>query len=271
MTERVIECELDIDSEPAQVWQALTQAEHIRSWFAPYVESEPGVGGHISLSWNDPSTPHRLDIVGWEINECLSTDWFAAPMGQEPINLPLTIRLEPAGPGRTKLRLVQSGFLSDVSWDDEYESHSRGWNTELRSLRYYVEEQLGRARLFLLEKIPVSADWGDQKPLSVSLLDVGIFNRSEGQTFSCRVGEENWQCKLIWQLATSDLVFVTEALDGGFVRLAVENITSTPELWFWAFSWRISEDELVRRTQPLLDQIRSRIPAVSPTAEMKQA
>jgi uncharacterized protein YndB with AHSA1/START domain len=266
MSERQIYCELDIEADLQAVWAAITQAEHVSNWFAPHVDSSPGVGGYISLSWNDPASPHRLDIVGWDEGVQLQTTWFAAPGGETPINLPLSIDLESLGKNRTRLKLTQSGFLTDESWDDEFESHSRGWNSELRSLRYYLESQYDRTRQYFLEKIPLDAvTVGLDAIVGVDGVFAGsIESLAEGQTFNLRVNGEDWQCRLLYQLSVTDLVFICDALDGGMVRLAVENLTATPELWFWAFSWRLPQDDLVRRIEPVVQQVRERFSETAP-------
>ncbi len=45
--------------------------------------------------------------------------------------------------GRTRLRIVHSGFGDGASWDDELESVSGGWQFELRGLRHYLEHHKG--------------------------------------------------------------------------------------------------------------------------------
>ena len=39
--------------------------------------------------------------------------------------------------GKTTLRLVHSGFSAGADWDDEFESHARGWKLMLQNLRQY--------------------------------------------------------------------------------------------------------------------------------------
>lgn len=260
MSTRNIECELDIAADIETVWEAITRAEHIRHWFAPYADSQAGEGGFISLSWSDPETPMRLDIASWEENAHLGTSWHAGPAGSDPINLPLDIYLEPTAAG-TRLKLVHSGFLSDESWDDEFASHSRGWNTELRHLRYYLEEQFGRARSFLRERIPLD-DLAQVIGIDgVFLADIGQLR--EGDHFSLcvrtREGVEEMKCRLLWQLATTDFVFICDALQGGVVRLSIENFSGTPELWFWAFSYSLTEEQLVKKAGSWFQAVADRV------------
>jgi hypothetical protein len=48
--------------------------------------------------------------------------------------------------GRTRLRLVHSGFGRGAAWDNELDSISEGWPAELRSLRHYLQRHRGRDR-----------------------------------------------------------------------------------------------------------------------------
>jgi hypothetical protein len=50
--------------------------------------------------------------------------------------------------GKTRLRLVHSGFGTGAAWDDEVEGITEGWQAELASLRHYLERHRGRDRQF---------------------------------------------------------------------------------------------------------------------------
>ena len=46
--------------------------------------------------------------------------------------------------GGTVLRFVQSGFLDDAGWDDEYDSFDAGWDLFLGNLRSYLTHFAGQ-------------------------------------------------------------------------------------------------------------------------------
>jgi hypothetical protein len=48
--------------------------------------------------------------------------------------------------GKTRLRLVHSGFGHGAAWDAEVDGISEGWQAELRSLRHYLRRHRGRDR-----------------------------------------------------------------------------------------------------------------------------
>ena len=258
-TDRRIECEFKIPAAIDKVWLAITEAEHIRNWFAPHAKSVAGKGGYIDLVWAEPHEPIRLDILEWEGERYLKTTWYAAPRGEEEKLLPLEISLEKTSDG-TKLRLVHSGFLSDESWDDEFESHSRGWHTELRHLCYYVEQQFNQTRSFVLERFALN-----DSPNGISTFlnekQTGVLPSliPEGQAFSLKIGNENWPCRLLYQYADKDFVFLCDLPEGGVIRLSVETMTGAPELWFWAFSYGLTEEQLIRKTAPLLRHIKAQL------------
>ena len=65
--------------------------------------------------------------------------------------------------GKTRLRLVHSGFGRGTAWDNEFEGISEGWQAELRSLRHYLRGFRGRDRIFgrawLTTTMPRQAAW----------------------------------------------------------------------------------------------------------------
>lgn len=255
---RSIECELTIQADIETVWQAITEAEHISNWFAPFCESKSGPDGYIRLGWSNPDDLDTLSITGWEENSHLATTWYAAPSGVPEQLLPLDIRLERTV-GGTVLRLVHSGFLTDASWDDEYTSHSRGWNTELRHLRYYLESQFNRTRVFFKRKIRLLDD------IDVAIEKIigsnGYFKTEtgtlkEGDSFQLRLPSGEYsKSRVLYQSGTTDFVFACDLLQGGLFRLSIESMAGYPELWFWAFSWRLAEDQLAKLLDPLYLEI----------------
>ncbi len=263
---RAIERELFIEAEPDVVFDAFTQAEHIMAWFAPHARSAPGVGGFINLTWNSGETNKDCEILEWDPGSHVLMNWYAGPDGDT--RLPVDVRLERRG-GGTVLRLVHSGFLSDESWDDEYDSHGRGWSYELRSLKYYVERQLGRARQFVFRRIPLTGGAaaltgliGPDCPFGADAAEL-----AEGDRFTLRLPDgSSTAAEVMYELADKDFVAFADVLEGGLFRFAFETFAGAPELWIWAFSWQLAEKELEALVGPWFNEVEQRLRQLPETA-----
>jgi len=267
---RSIEREIFIDADIETVWRAITEAREIVHWFAPIAESKPGVGGYIQLDWNlnaaDPShdvrTKSPCHIVEWEAPHRLLMTWRDAPGGEH--ELPVEIRLSRRDSG-TLLRLVHSGFLSDASWDEEFESHGRGWSYELRSLRFYLEHQLGRTRRYVLDRFPISGDVAASWRAAVGTegaFRVALDGLAEGAEFL--LGLPNGAttgAELLFAFKERDFVAIASVLQGGLFRLALETLAGVPEIRVWAFSWNLSDTELRALATPMFAALRARVTA----------
>jgi hypothetical protein len=165
--------------------------------------------------------------------------------------------------GGTLLRLVHSGFLTDESWDEEYESHGRGWSYELRSLKYYLETQLGRARSLVLERFPVEAsDLASAWDATVGARGVirVLDEVAEGMELLVELptGARS-RAEIMYALEQRDFAAVLEVLQGGILRVALELASGTPELWVWAHSWQLREADLKLMMTPVYQALREKL------------
>jgi len=262
MTTRKIDESLFINATPEQVFAAFTEAEHLMRWFAPHARSQPGVGGFINLAWDAGNLNKDCEIVEWEPGTHLLMNWYAGPDGDHC--LPVALDLVASG-GGTRLRLVHSGFLSDASWDDEFESHARGWRYELRSLKYYLEQCFGLQRQFVMQRFQVAGDLS--RAWSALLGEQGVFTflRDAGeqvQTSSGRLrlpGGVLTAAEVIYELPDRDFAAIAQILDSGLFRFALETVAGQPEIWVWAFSWHLAERELDTLVRPWFDEIAERL------------
>ena len=46
---------------------------------------------------------------------------------------------------------------------------------------------------------------------------------------------------------------------GGLFRFAYETFTGQPELWIWAFSWHLAEQQLEELVGPWFEEVRARL------------
>jgi uncharacterized protein YndB with AHSA1/START domain len=134
---RDIEISVELDASPEDVFRAVTDGTELAKWLAPEAGStapEGGKKGSIWISWGEGMKAEReIEIYdppkhvrhpagkNGETKAPLYADWF----------------IEARDGGKTVLRLVHSGFSVGADWDDEFESHARGWKLMLQNLRQY--------------------------------------------------------------------------------------------------------------------------------------
>lgn len=155
---RKYEQEIEIAAPAERVWEAIASKEGIQSWFAPEARVTPGVGGEIWVSWG-PGMEGGSKIDVWEPNE---HQRFSSQRGdgREPNVVDFTI--EAKSGDRTILRLVNSGFGDDTSFDAEVESTSRAWPLFMLLLKYSAErehKECHNVTIFKMSKIPQAEAW----------------------------------------------------------------------------------------------------------------
>ncbi len=138
-----IEREMVIAASPDRVWEAITQEEHLGTWFGDAgadVDLRPG--GKLSLHWNEHGTVHAvIEVV--EPTERFVFRW-AGPTSPDPTPGNATtveFRLSPEG-GGTRLTVVERGFGELAVSEDEraayVDDNTQGWRDELDELRAYL-------------------------------------------------------------------------------------------------------------------------------------
>ena len=92
--------EIGLDAGPEQVWAAIATGPGLTAWFMPMEV--------------DPDSPM---VTSWEPGRRFAVRIPPAPDGSFQV---FDYRIEAAGPGRTVLRFVHSGFTGD-DWGDDYD------------------------------------------------------------------------------------------------------------------------------------------------------
>ena len=146
MAEDRIEREVVIDAPVARVWELVSEAEHLGTWFADAgadIDLRPD--GELELRWTEHGTA-RGTIERVEPERLLAFRWapFKDPGGAEPVagnSTLVELSLAPEG-GSTRVRVVESGFASlDCSAEQRAENHAgntQGWDHELGELADYA-------------------------------------------------------------------------------------------------------------------------------------
>jgi uncharacterized protein YndB with AHSA1/START domain len=152
---RAFRMSLDLDASTDEVWRALTEAEELMRWFPTTARVVPGKGGTMLWSWGhgedwetrieEWEPGHRLRLVQEDARPYDAQGKQLPPGEVEPARIAIEFTLE-THQGRTRLRLVHSGFGHGTAWDAEIEGITEGWQAELRSLRHYLRRHRGKDR-----------------------------------------------------------------------------------------------------------------------------
>jgi uncharacterized protein YndB with AHSA1/START domain len=155
---RVLELTMDADATPESVWKAITEGAQLSNWFAPQVQSNgTGVGSTVTVSWGG-DMEFTTPIGAWEPGRHLQwvSDDIMGPGTKLVTDWYITTEA-----GKTRLRMVQSGFGEFDGWDDFFEGTEIGWKYFLFNLRFYLEEHLGKTRRMIARRIPVGIPRAD--------------------------------------------------------------------------------------------------------------
>lgn len=135
-----IERTVTIPRPRREVWQALTTAEGLGSWFGERATIDLRPGGAASMTFAGGMTVDmRVERV--EEPEVFAYTWRLPDLpDDDPRRTYVEFTLEPDGDG-TRLRMVESGFaqLPPETRRDTYESHSEGWTQELAELVEHLD------------------------------------------------------------------------------------------------------------------------------------
>ena len=137
-----------VDAPVERVWALITEAEHIGRWFGDAgAEIDLRPGGAMVVRWADHGET-RCRVVAVEPHTRFAYRWapFKDPGGTEPDAGNSTLvefMLLPEGDG-TQLRVVESGFASLATSDEQRasnaEGNATGWKHETDELIAYAEQ-----------------------------------------------------------------------------------------------------------------------------------
>lgn len=156
-SERTLGMHVDVDAPIEAAWKAVTEAEGLANWFSPVAKvSGPGLNSQVTAAWSEEMA-FTMRVDAWEPNHRVR--WISEDIMGPGTTLATDFHLETAG-GKTRIRLVQSGFGESEGWDDLFEGTETGWAYFLYNLRLYLETHQGRTRRLISERIPVNAPRG---------------------------------------------------------------------------------------------------------------
>ena len=253
---RAFRMSLDIDAPVEAVWRALTEAEELVRWFSNGARVTPGAGGTMVWSW-DKMWDWESRIDAWEPGRLLRLvqhesrpyDIQGRPLpagAVEPASIAIEFTLE-SDQGRTRLRIVHSGFGHGAAWDDEVEGITEGWQAELRSLRHYLERQRGRPREFKVTWLQTSLS---REAAWARLLGPGGFTLrpaqpESGQAYTVEMpGGRRYSGEVELYLPGQTMAGTVRELGDGWFRLLTWSAAGKTGVWAGLATWRDGADEV---------------------------
>lgn len=259
---RRFEMEIDIAAPPANVWNAIANDVELRRWFAPDASIDLEVGGEIVWAWKEHSRwAQRIEIL--EPGKRLRTryDSNVDDEGDDKKPLFIDFTLEGKG-GTTTLRLVQSGFGPEASFDAEYDGISRGWPVELRSLRLYLEQHAGKDRHLAWSMMHIDIDSTEawQRLTSDAGFACGteVESMQEGERFRFVSVDGDVFSGHALQCHTREFSGDASSHGGAFFRISVKECNGKAHVWVWLGAYDRSKDEMTalqRRWDRMLEQL----------------
>lgn len=255
---RAFQMSLDIDASPEDVWRALTEAGELVRWFPIDARVTPGVGGSMAWSWGE-GWDWETRIDAWEPGRLLRLvqedarpyDTQGRPLSPgeaEPARIAMEFILE-THQGKTRLKLVHSGFGHGAAWDNELEGITEGWQAELRSLRHYLHRHRGRDRHFgrawLTTTTPRDTAW--DRLLGPGGFRVSPTQPAEGQAYEVTTpGGQRFTGTVELDLPRETLAGTVRELDDGWFRLLTwTDGKGDTGVWAWVATYT-GDDPRVR-------------------------
>lgn len=132
--DREIRLEIDVPAKVADVWEAWTTEQGIKSFFAPECNVELRSGGPYEILFHPQAEPgdqggEGMIVLALQERKMLSVTWNAPPhiplvRGQMT---QLLLRFRKSGKHRTHLTLIQSGWGVGGEWDEAFDYFVWAW------------------------------------------------------------------------------------------------------------------------------------------------
>ncbi len=139
---REIDRSIEVRATPADAFQALTEPEELRAWLLDDAQTDQRAGGRFRWVWSEQlSDVTEGTYVELQPPHRLVTE-------ERPDNAPGPITsiytFDDVGGGRTRIRLVNSGFGDGPEWDEAFERWRQGVVLFLQALKRRLEDGYDR-------------------------------------------------------------------------------------------------------------------------------
>lgn len=146
--ERAIRKEVVVSAAPAEVWKAWTTNEGAQTFFAPRADIDPAVGGHYEIHFFPQNPVGSRGAEGCRVHSIVPPSSLAFTWNQPPavpilraadVKTIVYVRLEDAGPGKTRVRFTQVGWGEGPDWDKALAYFESAWDVVLGRLQLRFE------------------------------------------------------------------------------------------------------------------------------------
>jgi uncharacterized protein YndB with AHSA1/START domain len=243
---RTFDMSIDIAATPDAVWSALTEARELTRWFPLEARVTPGEGGSMFWGWGGGWAGESA-IAGWEPNRRLKLietrqgfDADGKPLTDPGDNRELAVEVTlESRAGKTRVRLVHSGFGVGANWDDELDGVSAGWQFELRTLRHYLERHRGRNRIHAWAR--ASSDLTAAE-VWARLLESRAFELprplpSEGRPYTVRFGTHHLSGTTLMTIPDEDFAGTAGEVHDGLFRIGTFRAAGRTGVMVWLSSY----------------------------------
>ena|SRR2546428_300184 len=138
-----IERTVELTQPPQRVWQALTTAEGLGTWFGNAAEVDLRIGGLVKLTWTNGDAA-TLTIERLEPPRVFGYSWSIYGLPEaDPRRNYVEFTLQPNDSGTT-LSMVETGFAQLPDSEEHkaaYSANTQGWTHELGELVAYLDSQ----------------------------------------------------------------------------------------------------------------------------------
>jgi len=137
-----VETEVEIQASPEAIWKAIATGPGVKSWFMAWeTEYDERVGGEVRARVGDEMVP-IAKLTAWDPPNHFATEGDNAfGPGSPKIAYEWTVDAKEGG--KCVLRMVQTLFAEDDSWDTQLGDTAAGWPAFFHVLRNYVERHAG--------------------------------------------------------------------------------------------------------------------------------
>ncbi len=257
---------IDLDATPEDVWRALTDQTELVKWFPLQARVTPGAGGKVFWAWDD-KWAWESTIEVWEPGKRLTLvenrpafDAKGQPLPVPAQRMAMEFTLE-THEGRTRLRLVHSGFAHGATWDDELDGVSGGWQVELRALKHYLERHKGRERhhaaVNVTTTLPFETAWKRLLSPSAFVVVDGAIADGARCTIHAATGDR-FEGTIAWHRPGRDLLMIVDDLAYGVFRISTWRAEGQTGAQVWVTTYADEHAARVKafgqRAQPLVER-----------------